>query len=614
MNYSKISGQFVCKMAMLLAFVFAACSEDNSPVNSAHGGAAEEQGAYALIGRVGNVYPKLLVAVNENLMLAPKGSSITVYELDSLTFDTTGRSFVSSINDDEGRFVIDSLDFDSPYVLIEEIVPARDTCLYVSDWLLPLVENQLRYEKLEKQEQLQMQEQVEEPSSNAQCFERTIKAKGFRAVVDLRKKEKISVNSLTTAKVPLLQKYIAEGKTFAEASQMAERKILEDYGIYEDLGSFEKMFDDDSELSYVNELIRYTDSSAREMLVWKDVMGNYVSPKDFMGNAQMKKYYQNMKKMIDYRIGFLAKVDGLGQCTEARENDMDYIEVPGFGNFVNVVCRSGKWTMGFKSVEYTKGSLVDNRDGRSYETVTYNWGGVVQTWMAEDLVYADSAHPTCLDYIDKSDAACRENGRYIWLHAMDIGLDDVNMFWIRWQGGDTVSYQDCQKVFAGVSDSTTSKFSPGTCMVGILGGHWDYEYANPVLRSNLSAHQGICPDGWRLPTSNDWRTLLQNLGEQYGVDYVKAAPVLYDEAATGFGLYSSYEGLVVDDEGRVVVDQNGIFNDMFVVTDEHLSRVQFFGGYSSGIGFGFRMPENPYKETNFNIPPLNKLNVRCIKN
>ena len=606
-----IGTAFCLMMAFTVLMMYSGCSEDNSPINGAHGGAAEEQGAYALAGRVGNVYPKLLVAVNENLMLAPKGSSITVYELDSLTFNTTERSFVSSINDDEGRFVIDSLDFDSPYVLIEEIVPARDTCLYVSDWLLPLVENQLRYEKLEKQEQLQMQEQVEEPSSEPQCFERTIKAKGFRAVVDLRKKEKISVNSLTTAKVPLLQKYIAEGKTFAEANLMAERKILEDFGIYEDLGSFEKMFDDDSELSYVNELIRYTDSSAREMLVWKDVMGNYVSPKDFMGNAQMKKYYQNMKKMIDYRIGFLAKVDGLGQCTEARENDMDYIKVPGFGNFVNVVCRSGKWTMGFKSVEYTKGSLVDNRDGRSYETVTYNWGGVVQTWMAEDLVYADSAHPTCLDYIDKSDATCRENGRYIWLHAMDIGLDDVNMFWIRWQGGDTVSYQDCLKVFSGDLDSVV----PGTCMQGSLGGHWDYEYADPVLRSNLNAHQGICPDGWRIPTTSDWRTLLQNLGELYGVDYVKAAPVLYDETATGFGLYSSNEGLVVDGQGRVVVSKNGIFNDEFAVTDEHLSRVQFFGGYSTGYGFGFRTSaEREYKESAFNIPPLSKVNVRCIKN
>ena len=32
MNYSKISGQLVCKMAMLLAFMFAACSETDSGI------------------------------------------------------------------------------------------------------------------------------------------------------------------------------------------------------------------------------------------------------------------------------------------------------------------------------------------------------------------------------------------------------------------------------------------------------------------------------------------------------------------------------------------------------------------------------------------------------
>jgi hypothetical protein len=62
MNYSKISGQFVCKMAMLLAFMFAACSETNSG-NGVAGGTVEETGVYALSGRVGDVYPKLLKAV-----------------------------------------------------------------------------------------------------------------------------------------------------------------------------------------------------------------------------------------------------------------------------------------------------------------------------------------------------------------------------------------------------------------------------------------------------------------------------------------------------------------------------------------------------------------------
>ena len=368
MNYLKISGQFVCKMALLFAFVFAACSENNTPIA---GGTVEETGVYALAGRAGDVYPKLLVAVDENLMLAPKGSSITVYELDSLTFDTTGRSVVDSIIDDEGHFAFDSLDLNSPYVLIEEIVPSRDTCKYVSGLLLPQI------------------------TLGVECLAYTIPSKELRAIVDLRKKEKISVNSLTTAKVPLLREYIAEGKTFAEANQMAERKILEDFGIYEDLGSFEKMFDENSELSYVNKLIQYTEKDARKGLDWFDAAYHYASPKEFMGNVQLERYLLNLKKMIDYRIGFLAKIDGLGQCTEARENDVGEIGILNSENSVSVVCRSGRWTMGFKTVEYTKGSLVDNRDGKSYKTVTYNWGGVAQTWMAEDLIYSDSAHALC---------------------------------------------------------------------------------------------------------------------------------------------------------------------------------------------------------------------------
>lgn len=586
-----IETAFCLVMAFAILMMYSGCSEDNSPINGAHGGAAEEQGVYALAGRVGDVYPKLLEkdSVGESLpyeksMLEPKGTSITVYELDPLTFDTTGRSFVGSIDDDEGLFVFDSLDLNSPYVLIEKFVPSRDTCSHVSDSLLPRLlwgEN---------------------------CY--TIDAKELRAIVDLRKNKKISVNSLTSAKVPLLREYMAEGKTFAEANQMAERKILDDFGIYEDLGSFEKMYDEDSELPYVNKLIQYTEKSARRGLEWWDVIINYVSPKEFAGRGQLEKYYQNSKKMIDYKIGFLAKIDGLGRCTEARENDVGEIQVPDDINFVNVVCRSGKWTMGFKSVEHTKGLLVDNRDGKSYKTVTYNWGGVVQTWMSEDLVYTDAAHPACEGYSDE--AICvLYGGRYTWMNAMDIEWDDMNVYWIRWQGGDTVSYQECQNVFASVLDSTSGP-DDGTCMNG--EGLWGYDYVNPVLRANLDAHQGICPDGWRIPTMNDWKTLLHNLGGQYGVDYVTAVPVLYDGVATGFGLNSSSE-LTMDDEGHIINNGFGAFYNHFAVTDEHLSVVAFFQGYSSKEGFGFNPPTKyQFSEGYADMPPWDKVNVRCIKN
>ena len=120
MNFNKII------LAALMALLFVACSEENKLLG-VMGGAEEEQGVYALNGQVGDVFPKIMKldttesgdsSLNEHSVFAPKGASITVYELDSLTFDTTGRFFASSIKDDEGHFVFDSLDLDSPYVLI----------------------------------------------------------------------------------------------------------------------------------------------------------------------------------------------------------------------------------------------------------------------------------------------------------------------------------------------------------------------------------------------------------------------------------------------------------------------------------------------------------------
>ena len=99
MNYLKISGQLVCKMLVLLAFVFAACSDDR-----VSGGVTEETRVYALSGRVGDVYPIFsAVKKNEtsedslalkNKVFAKEGSIVSVYELDASTFAETDRVFV----------------------------------------------------------------------------------------------------------------------------------------------------------------------------------------------------------------------------------------------------------------------------------------------------------------------------------------------------------------------------------------------------------------------------------------------------------------------------------------------------------------------------------------
>jgi len=41
-----IGAAFCLTMAFALLMIYSGCSEDNSPINAAHGGSAEEQGVY----------------------------------------------------------------------------------------------------------------------------------------------------------------------------------------------------------------------------------------------------------------------------------------------------------------------------------------------------------------------------------------------------------------------------------------------------------------------------------------------------------------------------------------------------------------------------------------
>ncbi len=115
-------------------------------------------------------------------------------------------------------------------------------------------------------------------------------------------------------------------------------------------------------------------------------------------------------------------------------------------------------------VEY--GTLTDARDKRTYKTITIG----TQTWMAENLNYADTAKTQSLKgnswCYDDDDVNCDETGRlYTWAAAIDsvkLASDEEN---------------------------------PQVCGYGVY--------------CKLPAKvQGICPEGWRLPKTEDWKTLI----------------------------------------------------------------------------------------------------------
>ena len=599
MNFNKIT------LAALMALLFAACSDESKSLGSM-GGAEEEQGVYALAGQIGNIYPKLLKVVDstkvkadsleyEGSVFAAKGTVVAVYELDSLTFDTTGRSFVGTVDNDDGHFNFKDLALNSPYVLIE----TRDSCYYEN-----CEERGIFYGRRARQII---------DSASGYKYPLTLSA-----IVDLRQVKKLSVSTLTSVKIPLLREFIAEGKSFEDANQMAERKILEDFGIYDDLGAFETLDQEGSELPYVNELARLDDWDLGIDFLATDVVLYFASSKAFSNQeAAVEQFYLNSMKMMQYKTNYLAKKDGLGKCDESRENAVGEVKVGAYGRkYASVVCRSGNWTVGFKTMEHTNGTMVDNRDGKTYKTVTYNWADGPQTWMAENLDYADTTSLSADSALKANlqgsvscyrsrydDENCSAYGHaYQWRAAMNVNYDDARTYTVDSLGDTTYVEKKCVDMLLDdreypLSDdrrACDTLYYPKDHMGSLpYAKYWTWNYADYVAPFNQNAYKGVCPDGWRMPTFNDWKTLLKNMTaayEAYGFDYAGTI-VLYDDAATGFGLKNAVA--IVHGSDRIRVVGEGFYNNV-LVADIPMYVFEIFDRFQWGESLDIKMGDLRY--------------------
>ena len=401
-----------------------------------------------------------------------------------------------------------------------------------------------------------------------------------------------------------------------------------------------------SELDFVNELSQLDELDVRHYVETMGVFLSFMSPKEFSKSEAMEQYYLNSMKMIAYDIGYLAHHDSLGRCTESRENEAS--KVKGRAGDIAVVCRSGKWVMGFKAVEYSKGAMTDNRDGKTYKTVTYNFGGTSQTWMAENLDFTDTASLSidsslranlsgsiyCYreHYLDKDEEGCGIYGHeYLWRAAMNIGENDIKSYSVSAQGDSLLVSKRCMAAYRNLLPEDSATAVEDSCNAVLFGENdtemfftrtWTWNYTDFITSSNQNSYQGVCPDGWRIPTLEDWLALLRNLGEQYGVNFESVVPVLYDEAATGFGLNSVAKimGVEVD---HVVVRGFSFYN-YFVMADASYYKAEFFNMWEKFRGFNLSYPDRwhilLYKYNNqeelqsIGEDPYTSAAVRCIKN
>ena len=400
-----------------------------------------------------------------------KGSDVTLKETSKNgDFEPTGREFTTKTISDKGDFKFNGIDLESQYVLLS-------------------VEG--RYER----------EHTGEVSS---CPMR------LDAVSNLEKRETVNINLLTHFEYKRVLNLVKDGKTFAEAKKQAAKEVLGAFGVKIDVSSAEdlniynssdgdrtlynisRIIDEQPEWNYwhdwynadddidCSKLQAYVDgfaddfaddgvladsimqdlagegySSAKEWSNMMDVDEDDIKRKDGANPGELSIRF--LKSEYDFGILVFLNYMDLELCTadlwgEYRKLDRAMVldgERIESGYFL---CNGYYWDLTTKDhidslkipVEHESGTMTDPRDGRKYQTVSFNYEGKTYEWMAEDLKY-DSKE------------------LYTWTDAMQI----------------------------------------------------DDKYMTEVAEDSLigEKHQGICPDGWHVSSTEEWDILVDYVGD-----------------------------------------------------------------------------------------------------
>ena len=490
MNNVKMSRRFICSVAMPLALMFAACSDDKPTA----GGSAEETGIYADITIAARAYyarslegeggsDEVTVSAPPSIFLY--GGEARLSELDTVTLEPLNdTSFTTSICTMEpdtltgevtnpcdegtatGSFKFKDITLKSPVVLIEAV--AGEVSL--------------------------------------------------KAIVDVRDSGSVAIDGISHLAYYRIRNLVASGSSFAAAKTQAESEIMRAFAFDESpairqaalsegvpYALLEKVGD---EFGAAGSVAGLSDSTKRALET--SIEGQSVftvvqfSPWNFEslgeGSAQ---YYQECLQKKTYYANLLASVFGHGTCSAEKEGTFADIS----GNLFELMCASGSWDIALRErngarINHTFGTMTDSRDGKTYKTVTLDLEGTSQTWMAENLKYEAEGSSCDDDQFEGASSSCSIGRTYSFVSMLDSAYLSGALF-------DEDGFVDYDSV------------------------NWDMVADSlDVLDFNM------CPDGWHVARYEDWETLFLYLRNNFGAELGKETNWLMQSFGnpTGFGM------------------------------------------------------------------------------
>ncbi|SHG84201.1 major paralogous domain-containing protein [Fibrobacter sp. UWCM] len=497
MKYLEMSRKFICSVAMPLALMFAACSDDKSVA----GGSAEETGVYAdlenitVAGRALNLYvtarevgsgDEKTVAVVSGSAYAD-GAQVKIFGVDTATFEISEEPFIQAISDRDGNFEVKDVSPNSPYAVVE-----------VSGKIAFAAKNPYA-----------RRDGSDIPADSMATY---------RAAVDLRETKDVKVNILTTLASARTLALAKSGLPFAEAKAMAEKDVLLALGIRDSLDAFDKVSYSQKTSSIfpvfimasylfkgVPDAVDRAAADIGENGGWRSIVyDRYLDSKGVEYRYHLLREPEFLVLLGldsgDARIAELAEMylfnvvevlaERKGLCTDDRESEKNE-----FGLYSDFVCESGYWVLHDKELAYQKkfGTMTDERDGKKYKTFTVEYKGESRTWLAENLNYVVD-NSWC--YKDDS-ANCEKYGRlYSMWSTFDIPRDTqyIAAMWARdsiWkyqEENDVEEYEGYEQVYQEARER----------LLGVL---------------DSIDGRGVCPEGWRIPTPDDWGHLFSAIYE-----------------------------------------------------------------------------------------------------
>ena len=397
-----------------------------------------------------------------------KGSSVKVLELESgRTLKQTGRNFDTKIQTDDGHFALNAATMVSQYV-------------------------ELRAEGYYRDE-------VTGQNSSSPLT--------LYALTDVTMREggKVNINLLTHLEYQRVLYLVQKQKMKVSAAKnQAQKEILAILNIdskgfdnSEDLNivgttdadgallAFSILFQGNRSVADLTSLLQSVASDLEDDGEWNDEgakadIADWAAVMDLAGElATFRRNVEgwNLGSVPDfekYVRNFWYTNYGLGECDASNNAEIKVLAKERSGRYgpqKRFVCREGAWTESHFNTAITYGTLTESaeRGGQTYRTVTIGEGENAQTWMAENLNYYDATldgRSWC--YGASSDATtpnCTEWGRlYTWAAAVGRSEEEC---------GDGIS-------------------------CNLAGGKV----------------QGICPDGWHIPSKTEWEILFSNVGVQ----------------------------------------------------------------------------------------------------